>query len=72
MFNRPTKVMADNGLVGLLGIYVMRDIGFCRGYKKQPPEKFSDCFEIIRRVASAVYLIYFICRTFTLMLRRVM
>jgi hypothetical protein len=27
MFNRHTKVMVDNDLVGLLGIYAMRDIG---------------------------------------------
>jgi hypothetical protein len=39
MFNRPTKVMADNELVGLLGIYVMRDIGFCGGYKKTATRK---------------------------------
>ena len=38
MFNRPTKVMADNELVGLLGIYAMHDIVFAENIK-QPPEK---------------------------------
>ena len=59
--------MVDNDLVGLLGIYAMRDIGFCREYKKQPPEKSQchldkDCF-IVRNSYTAdkhfVYLLYF-------------
>lgn len=37
MFNRPTKVMADNELVGLLGINAMHDIVFAEN-KKQPPK----------------------------------
>lgn len=43
--------MADNGLVGLLGIYVMRDMFFAENIKKQPPETkhSSGCFERMRR-----------------------
>ena len=37
MFNRPTKVMADNELVGLLRIYAMHNIVFAEN-KKQPPK----------------------------------
>ena len=33
MFNRPTKVMADNELVGLLGINAMHDIVFAENIK---------------------------------------
>ncbi len=43
--------MVDNDLVGLLRIYVMRDMFFAEDIKKQPPETkhSSDCFERMRR-----------------------
>ena len=44
MFNRPTKVMADNELVGLLGINAMHDIVFAENIKTAT-EKSGDCFK---------------------------
>lgn len=41
--------MADNDLVGLLRIYVMRDMFFAENIKNSHQKKSSDCFERMRR-----------------------